>query len=884
MERVDNVPGAKVKKLADYAPPTFLIETVNLNFDLRDGETIVTSVLKGKRNPDSASLSDELELDGQELRLVSLTLNGDTAGEDRYELAGDRLTLTGVPDTFTLEVVTAIVPEKNTALEGLYMSGGMYCTQCEAEGFRRITYFSDRPDVMAVYTTRLEADAKRFPVLLSNGNLIETGAAGEGRHFAVWNDPFPKPSYLFAAVAGDLACVSDSFRTMSGRDVALRVYVEHGNEHLCAHTMDSLKRSMKWDEEVFGLEYDLDLFMIVAVSHFNMGAMENKGLNIFNSKFVLADPETATDADYERLEGIVAHEYFHNWTGNRVTCRDWFQLSLKEGLTVFRDQEFTSDTHSRGVKRVADARLLRAAQFPEDSGPTAHPIRPESYSEINNFYTVTIYEKGAEVIRMIYNLLGAEGFRKGMDLYFQRHDGQAVRCEDFVAAMEDASGVDLGQFRLWYSQAGTPEIEVALDHDPAAKTARLKVRQTVPPTPGQPDKKPMLIPLSMALLDRSGKEMPLQLRGENVDEAPASRVLPVTGQEQEFVFENIETAPVPSLLRGFSAPVKLRSNLGADEERFLYQHDSDPFARWDAGQSYLTRMLLAAAGDGRESVLEEAFHDAVADILRDSSIEPAFAAELLTLPGESVLAESMLPADPEAIHRVRRAARKEIGLKHADVFKALYGRLAGAYAADDMSTAAMGSRALKAVALGYLVAGGEADALALAARQASEAVTMTDSMAALQALNGTDCPERTTALAAFHDRWENTPLVLDKWFTLRATSSLPDTLSEVVALLEHPKFDIGTPNRVRALVGAFASGNPVRFHAPDGAGYSFLADQIIKLDGLNPQVAARMVAPLTRWKKYDEARQRMMRECLERILRQPGLSPDVTELATKGLG
>ena len=884
MERVDNVPGAKVKKLADYAPPTFLIETVDLNFDLRDGETIVTSVLKGKRNPDSASLSDELELDGQELRLVSLALNGDSAGEDRYELAGDRLTLNGVPDTFTLEVVTAIEPEKNTALEGLYMSGGMYCTQCEAEGFRRITYFPDRPDVMAVYTTRLEADAARFPVLLSNGNLIETGDVGEGRHFAVWNDPFPKPSYLFAAVAGDLACVSDSFRTMSGRDVALRVYVEHGNEHLCAHTMDSLKRSMKWDEEVFGLEYDLDLFMIVAVSHFNMGAMENKGLNIFNSKFVLADPETATDADYERLEGIVAHEYFHNWTGNRVTCRDWFQLSLKEGLTVFRDQEFTSDTHSRGVKRVADARLLRAAQFPEDSGPTAHPIRPESYSEINNFYTVTIYEKGAEVIRMIYNLLGADGFRKGMDLYFQRHDGQAVRCEDFVAAMEDASGVDLGQFRLWYSQAGTPEIEVTLSHDPAAKTATLKVRQIVPPTPGQPDKKPMLIPLSMALLDGSGKEMPLQLRGENVDEAPASRVLPVTGQEQEFVFENIETAPVPSLLRGFSAPVKLRSNLGADEERFLYQHDSDPFARWDAGQSYLTRMLLAAAGDGRESVLEDAFHDAVADILRDPSIEPAFAAELLTLPGESVLAESMLPADPEAIHRVRSAARKEIGLKHADVFKALYGRLAGAYAADDMSTAAMGSRALKAVALGYLVAGGEADVLALASKQASDAVTMTDSMAALQALNSTDCPERTAALAAFHDRWENTPLVLDKWFTLRATSSLPGTLSEVVALLEHPKFDIGTPNRVRALIGAFASGNPVRFHAPDGAGYSFLAGQIIRLDGLNPQVAARMVAPLTRWKKYDEARQRMMRECLERILRQPGLSPDVTELVTKGLG
>ncbi|MEO9899814.1 aminopeptidase N [Nisaea sp.] len=884
MERVGNAPRAKVKNLADYSPPTFLIDTVDLDFDLRDGETIVTATLKGRRDPQGGSASDILELDGQDLRLVSLSLNGGAVGEDRYEISGDRLTLRGVPDAFSLEVVTAIVPEKNTALEGLYMSEGMYCTQCEAEGFRRITYFPDRPDVMAVYTTRLEADFERFPVLLSNGNLIETGEALEGRHFAVWNDPFPKPSYLFAAVAGDLACVSDSYQTASGRDVALRVYVEHGNEHLCAHTMDSLKRSMRWDEEVFGLEYDLDLFMIVAVSHFNMGAMENKGLNIFNSKFVLADPETATDADYERLEGIVAHEYFHNWTGNRVTCRDWFQLSLKEGLTVFRDQEFTSDTHSRGVKRVADARLLRAAQFPEDSGPTAHPIRPESYTEINNFYTVTIYEKGAEVIRMIYNLLGAKAFRQGMDLYFKRHDGQAVRCEDFVVAMEDASGVDLGQFRLWYSQSGTPELEVSLSHDMATKTATLKVRQTVPPTPGQPDKKPMLVPLSMALLDSAGVEMPLQLRGESVEEVPVSRVLPVTEQEQEFVFENVETTPVPSLLRGFSAPVKLRSNLGGDGERFLFQHDSDPFARWDAGQSYLTRMLLDAAVDGRETVLEAAFHDAVADILRDPSIESAFAAELLTLPGESVLAESMRPADPEAIYRVRRAAWKEIGLKHAEVFKALYERLAGAYAPDDMSTDAMGSRALKALAVGYLVAGGEADARALAARQASNAVTMTESMAALQALNGTDCPERTAALAAFHDRWEDTPLVLDKWFTLRATSSLPATLSEVEALLEHPKFDLGTPNRVRALIGAFASGNPVRFHALDGAGYSFLADQIIKLDGLNPQIAARLVAPLTRWKKYDETRQRMMRECLERIVRQPGLSPDVSELVTKGLG
>ena len=883
MERVDNVPEAKVKNLADYTPPVFLIDTVDLDFDLRDGETTVTAILKGRRNPDAVSVSDILELDGQGLRLISLSLDGAAVGEDQYEVAGDRLALRAVPDAFTLEVVTVIVPEENTALEGLYMSEGMYCTQCEAEGFRRITYFPDRPDVMAVYTTRLEADAARFPVLLSNGNLVETGEAGEGRHYAVWNDPFPKPSYLFAAVAGDLACVSDSFRTASGRDVALRIYVEHGNEHLCDHTMDSLKRSMKWDEEVFGLEYDLDLFMIVAVSHFNMGAMENKGLNIFNSKFVLADPETATDADYERLEGIVAHEYFHNWTGNRVTCRDWFQLSLKEGLTVFRDQEFTSDTHSRGVKRVADARLLRAAQFPEDSGPTAHPIRPESYAEINNFYTVTIYEKGAEVIRMIYNLLGAEGFRRGMDLYFGRHDGQAVRCEDFVAAMEDASGTDLGQFRLWYSQAGTPTLDVSLLHDAGKKTATLKVRQTVPPTPGQADKQPMLIPLSMALLDPSGKEQPLRLRGDNADVPPTERVLSVAATEQDFIFENVESGSVPSLLRGFSAPVKMRTSLTGTEELFLFKHDSDPFARWDAGQSYLTRMLLGAASDSREVVLEDAFHEAVDDILSDQTLDAAFVAELLMLPGEGVLAEAMRPADPDAIHRVRNRARREIGLRHDAAFNALYGKLSGAFSADDMSTAAMGARSLKAAVLGFLVAGGGADARALAAQQAAGAMTMTESMAALQALNNTDCSERTEALAAFHDRWVEQPLVLDKWFTLRATSGLDGALDDVKALLDHPKFDLKTPNRVRAVIGAFASGNPVRFHAADGEGYSFLADQIIKLDEINPQIAARLVSPLTRWNRYDAPRQRMMRECLERILRRPGLSPDVTELVTKGL-
>jgi len=885
MTRVENAAGPQVKKLADYTPPAFLIDTVALDFYLRDGETRVTSTLKGRRNPQSDDASGILELDGQDLRLLSIALNGTAVSDADYRIEGDKLFLSGVPDSFTLETVTAIEPEKNTALEGLYMSEGMYCTQCEAEGFRRITYFPDRPDVMAIYTTRLEADAERFPVLLSNGNLVESGTLDGGRHFAVWNDPFPKPSYLFAAVAGDLACVRDSFRTMSGRDVELRIYVEHGNEHLTAHTMDSLKRSMKWDEERFGLEYDLDLFMIVAVSHFNMGAMENKGLNIFNSKYVLADPATATDADYERLEGIVAHEYFHNWTGNRVTCRDWFQLSLKEGLTVFRDQEFTSDTHSRGVKRVADARMLRSVQFPEDAGPTAHPVRPESYLEINNFYTVTIYEKGAEVIRMIHELLGAEAFRKGMDLYFERHDGQAVRCEDFVAAMEDASGIDLGQFRLWYSQSGTPELEVDLEHDPEARTARLKVRQILPPTPGQPKKKPMLIPLSMALIGADGQALPLELRGDNSGAAPAARVLPVNAEEQEFVFENVAERPVPSLLRGFSAPVRLRTNRNAADDCFLFRHDDDSFARWDAGQNYLTRAMIAAAEKGTATqVLGDEFLDAVAEILNDPAIEPAFAAELLTLPGETVLADAMLPADPDAIHAARNVARREIGQRHAKLFRTLYDRLSGAFAPEDMSTGAMGARALKSVALGYLVAGGGEAERALAASQAAVATTMTDSMAALQALNNVACPEREAAMSAFHDRWIDTPLVLDKWFTLSATSALPGTLDTVKGLLEHPKFDIGTPNRVRAVIGAFASGNPIHFHAADGSGYSFVTDQIIRLDALNPQVAARLVTPLTRWKRYDEARQRMMRDCLARIKRHPGLSPDVTELVAKGLG
>jgi len=883
----DLAPKPEPVLLSDYAPPTHLIETVGLTVVLGEEETVVRATLKGRRNPDSGSGPADLHLDGQDQTLDAVTLNGSALGPDDYRLDEESLTLPALDGDFTLEIATRIRPQENASLEGLYASGGMFCTQCEAEGFRRITYFPDRPDVMATYTVRIEADKSKYPVLLSNGNCLETGDLPEGRHFAVWNDPFPKPCYLFAMVAGDLACAEDRYTTGSGREVTLRIYVEHGNESRTGHAMDSLKRSMAWDEEVFGLEYDLDIFMIVAVSFFNMGAMENKGLNIFNDKFILADPNTATDADFQRIEGIVAHEYFHNWTGNRVTCRDWFQLSLKEGLTVFRDQEFSADTHSRGVKRVEDVKLLRAAQFPEDGGPTAHPVRPESYIEINNFYTVTVYEKGAEVIRMIHTLLGPDGFRAGMDLYFQRHDGEAVTCEDFVKAMEDATGIDLSRFRLWYSQAGTPILMADWEALEGGRFA-LNVSQEVPDTPGQTGKRPQPIPIRLALLDGEGGTLPLRLEGENVEEAPTERVLTLDEAEGRFVFEGLPEGgtPTPSLLRGFSAPVKLKAPFTADDLGFLAAHDDDPFGRWEASETLATRAILAMVEDLRAdkpAVLDPAVVRAMAASLTDARLEPAFRANLLRLPGESVLGQAMETWHVDETHQARGLAKRTIAEALHDELLRVYRDLADTVRDGDLSTAAMGARALKNACLDLLVATERGEAIALAAAQADTSRPMTDVMAALVALNDLDVPERDAALDAFETAWRDNPLVLDKWFSLKAAAARPDTLSVVKALFDHPGFNIRNPNRVRALVGGFTMMNPTGFHAKDGSGYRFLADQVLTLDKFNSQVASRLSQPLVRWRRYDAERQALMIAALRRIAAEPTLSKDVHEITSKAL-
>ena len=875
----------KAIHLKDYRPPAHLIDTVDLHFDLREDATTVRAKLAIRRNPARDDLEHPaLTLDGERLELVSVALNGKILAPECYKLDERELTIPRVPDAFTLETVVRIKPQENTALQGLYKSSGNFCTQCEAEGFRRITYFLDRPDVMARYTTSIEADKARYPVLLSNGNLVAEGDASGGRHFARWDDPFPKPCYLFALVAGDLRHAEDRFRTASGRDVTLRIYVEPGNEDKVGHAMTSLKKSMKWDEEVFGLEYDLDIFNIVAVSDFNMGAMENKSLNVFNTKYILAKPETATDQDFLGIEAVVAHEYFHNWTGNRVTCRDWFQLSLKEGLTVFRDQEFSSDMNSRAVQRIASVQRLRTVQFPEDSGAMAHPVRPDTYVEINNFYTPTVYDKGSEVIRMMHTLLGKEGFRKGMDLYFQRHDGQAVTCDDFAASMQDATGVDLGQFKLWYRQAGTPVLEAAGAYDADARSYRLTVRQTVPPTPGQPTKLPMHIPLAMGLLGPDGADLPLRLKGEE-QAAGTSRVLHVKDSEQVFEFVDVPARPVPSLLRGFSAPVTLKSDLSDADLTFLMAHDSDAFNRWEAGQILGTRILLALVADaqaGRPLALPESFVTAVEAVLDDASADPAFAAQALVLPTESYLGTQMPVIDPDAIHSAREFARKRLAAALRPKWLAGYRSNAG-NEPFTVDAAAIGRRALKNLCLAYLMALEDAEAVGLCVGQFHGAHAMTDAIAALGLLAGSDAPERADALSSFYERWKGEPLVVDKWFMVQATASRPGALEDVTRLLGHPAFEIRNPNKVYSLIGAFAGGNPVRFHEAGGAGYRFLADQVLTLDPMNPQVAARLMRPFSRLRRYDAGRQELMRAELKRIAAQPGLSPDVFEVATKSL-
>jgi len=858
--------------LADYRPPDFLFDEIDLIFDLREDGATVTARSTFRRNPDADDEPETLKLDGGGQRLVSISLDGEPLGENRYRVEDEGLILIDPPDAGVLDIVTETEPHKNKSLEGLYKSGGNFCTQCEAEGFRNITFFPDRPDVLAVYTVTLVADQARYPVLLSNGNLVDQGTSANGRHWAKWHDPFPKPAYLFALVAGDLVSLDDSFTTKSGRDVALKIYTRPEDLDKCDYAMSALKTSMRWDEDVFGLEYDLDQFNIVAVGDFNAGAMENKGLNIFNTALLLAHPDTATDADYRRIESVVAHEYFHNWTGNRITCRDWFQLTLKEGLTVFRDQLFSADQGDPAIERIDQVRRLRAMQFPEDAGPLAHPIRPESYIEVNNFYTATVYEKGAEVIRMIHTLIGAEAFRRGMDLYVERHDGQAVRCEDFVAAMEAASGRDLGAFRRWYSQAGTPVVSVEQSYDGEAKTLSLVLRQSMAPTPGQKTKQPVVIPVAMGLI--------------GVDGSDQTRVLELDRDELTVQFEDLPAEPTVSLMRGFSAPVQLKREDAATALPLLFARDPDPFARWDAGQQWATSCLLdivSALQSDQTPATDPALIEAFGTNFADQTLSPAFKAELLTLPSEDFLADQMLVVDVEAIYQARQIALAAIGSALADPLRTAYDALEdhGPY---EPTAAAIGRRALRTLSLALITAADQAAGIDLATKQFQSANNMTDTLSALTVLRDRDHPAREEALETFYDHWQHEPLVVDKWFALQATSRLPGTVGRVRALLDHPAFSIEVPNRARALIGAFAFANPRHFHAADGGGYNFLADQVLRLDSFNPHVAARMLTPLGRWRRQDTSRQALMKQALERIVAKPGLSKAVYEIASKSLG
>ena len=852
--------------LKDYSPPPFLVDQVDLRIDIHDNHTRVHSrmlVSRNVSNPQSV-----LQLCGLELELEEIALNGKSLAPGDYFLDEEGLTIHEVPDEFTLEIVNAIHPESNTSLMGFYRSNGNYLTQCEAEGFRKITYFPDRPDIMSRYTTTIIASKHQCPILLSNGNLVGEGSYDKHRHWAKWVDPYRKPSYLFALVAGNLEKFEGEFVTLKKRRVLLQIYTEPGNLHKCSHAMISLKRAMEWDEKHFGLSYDLDRYMIVAVSDFNMGAMENKGLNIFNAKYVLATEETATDSDFEAIESVIGHEYFHNWTGNRVTSRDWFQLSLKEGLTVFRDQEFSSDMNSRAVKRIRDVRNLRAFQFAEDAGPMAHPVRPESYIEISNFYTATVYSKGAEVVRMIRLILGKAGFRAGIDEYFRRHDGCAVTTEDFVKAMEAASGIDLSQFRLWYTQAGTPKIEVESCHDGAKGTYTLKFTQSCPPTPGQAEKAPFHIPVEIGLLNRNGEAFELQLDNE-ATKGTSCRLLEIRKKEESFTFTGIDHPPVPSLLRGFSAPVRLEFPYSDDDLAFLMMHDTDSFSRWDAGQRLVMKSLVGLSKKS-ESILDGRIIEAMRKILNDSA-DPSFRSLMLTLPTESEIAEEIESFDPEAIHRGRQSARIALA-------EALKEHFLGTYRIPAKDA---GMRSLRNLCLGFLMASPDQEIIAVCHEQFAKSGNMTDSLAALQALSGQDCPERSFSLHAFYERWKKDALVLDKWFTIQATSSLPGTLKTVKQLVSHKVFDAKNPNRVRALIGAFAHANPLHFHTPEG--YEFVQEWVLTLDKLNPQVAAKLVTAFSRWRKIEPSRSGMMKSSLEKLLDAPGLSKDTYEIVSKSL-
>ncbi|MGX1924955.1 aminopeptidase N [Vibrio sp. NH-7] len=862
-------PQAKYRK--DYLSPSHTITDLDLTFDLHDKETIVTAVSKVKQLRDEASL----RLDGESLKLVSVSVNG-TAWEDYQEVEG-ALVLNALPAEFELTIVTEIDPEANTALEGLYKSGGAFCTQCEAEGFRRITYYLDRPDVLAKYTTKVIAEKAQYPYLLSNGNRIAEGNLEGGRHWVQWQDPHPKPAYLFALVAGDFDVLHGQYVTQSGRNVELEIFVDKGNLDRAPHAMTSLINSMKWDEERFGLEYDLDIYMIVAVDFFNMGAMENKGLNIFNSKYVLANEKTATDTDYLGIEAVIGHEYFHNWTGNRVTCRDWFQLSLKEGLTVFRDQEFSSDLGSRAVNRINNVRIIRGPQFAEDASPMSHPIRPEKVIEMNNFYTLTVYEKGSEVIRMMHTLLGEEGFQAGMKLYFERHDGTAATCEDFVAAMEDASGVDLKQFRLWYSQSGTPTVSVESTYDAEQKTYALTISQSTEPTHEQKEKQALHIPFDVELYAANGDVIELRRNGEKVH-----NVLDVTEDKQTFVFENVNEEPIPSLLREFSAPVILEYDYSDEELIFLMVHARNEFARWDAGQMLLAKYIrsnVTAVQNGEEVVLPESLIDAFRGVLLSDSLEPAFIAEMMSVPSHNEVSGWYKTVDVDAVASVLKAIKVKLATELEDELTALYHSLNQAeYTVDHP---AIGKRSLRNTALAYLAYTEQGNQLA--EKQYFEANNMTDTVAAMSAANSAQLPCRETLMADYSDKWKHDGLVMDKWFALQGCNPAENVLEVIKETMNHEAFSLKNPNRTRSLIGSFLNMNPVRFHAKTGEGYKFAGEILKEMNSSNPQVASRLIDPLLKFRKYDEERQALIKAELEALKSMDNLAKDLFEKVTKAL-
>ena len=877
----DTHPQHRAIQLSDYRVPDFLIDATHLSFDIRDGATLVTTRLTMRRNPAGVT-GAPLVLDGIGLDLQTIAIDATELAPQAYTVTAQNLTIPTTPDAFELQTVVSIHPETNTSLEGLYKSSDYYCTQCEAEGFRHITYYLDRPDVLARFTVVIEGDAKTQPVLLSNGNQTHTATLPNGRHQVTWEDPHLKPCYLFALVAGDLAHIEDQFRTSEGRDVRLRIFTTEQNIDKCGHAMVSLKKSMEWDETTFGLPCDLDDYMIVVTDDFNMGAMENKGLNIFNSKYVLARPDTATDSDFAAIEGVIGHEYFHNWTGNRVTCRDWFQLSLKEGLTVFRDQQFSGAMNSPAIQRIGDVRTLRVAQFPEDAGPMAHPVRPASVIEINNFYTVTVYEKGSEVVRMYHTLLGADGFRRGMDLYFERFDGQAVTCDDFRTAMADANQRDFSQFANWYSQAGTPTLTVRADYDAAAQTYSLTLSQSCPATPGLSNDAPFHIPVAVGLLGADGADLPLRTQGD--EEAESTKVLELTEASQTFTFLGVATEPTPSILRGLSAPVHLKFDYSDAQLAFLMAHDSDPFARYDAAQTLLMRCLNEGIRDAQAGTplsLPDRVLQAFKVVLDRYTDNPALAAELLSLPSESYLGDQMEVIDVAAVHKTRQFYRHALADALRAPLTAIYHtcRQQTPYVFDADNVA---RRTLQSVCLNYLMTLGDAATQALCLDQFEHADNMTEVMSAVVAICHNDAPEADAALAEFHRRYSEDSLVLDKWFAIQATSPTPGALDRVKTLMKNPGFSMRNPNKVRALVGAFCQ-NRIHFHHADGSGHQFVAEQVLALNKLNPQIAARITGVFNHWKRFDTVRRDSMRTQLERILKEPDLSRDVYEIASKAL-